>query len=229
MRTLVPQLPVRLLKRLGLEAGVSAGLISMKVTLPPDQSPSLIGALDQVIEMLAAKRLPRWRTDPRVRTGGWIQFDEAFRFGEAPPSADLSDHDLVYFVATDDDQSSFLLCGSRAHLLDKRQVTDGRPDPVAGYYTTALLDYARRLAALPDEAAVADPPRLAGNLNMNGDPTSDDDEAQGELMRAIGELYNPNISWTGHAVLAGHARVLAVGDFVLATPLYVEYSEDPDL
>src|ERR1019366_2570269 len=134
MRTLVPQLPSRLLKRLGLEAGVSAGLISIKATLPPEQSPSLIGALDQVIKMLSAERLPRWRTDPQVRAGGWIQFEEAFSFGEALPSADLADHDLVYFVATPD-PLPFLLCGSRAHLLDKRQVTAVGP-PGTGYYTT---------------------------------------------------------------------------------------------
>jgi hypothetical protein len=33
--------------------------------------------------------------------------------------------------------------------------------------------------------------------------------------------------WTGRATLSGHARVLAVEDFVLGTPLYVEYSTDP--
>jgi hypothetical protein len=163
-----------------------------------------------------------------VRAGDWIQFAEEFGFGEAPASFLLSGHDLVYFVATVG-PLPFMLCGSRAHLLDKRQVPDGEPNPHEGFYTTALLDYAHRLAALPDEAAVADPPRLAGTLGMRGDPTGDDDEAQGALSAAIKEVCSWDMGYTSHAVLAGHARVLAVGDFVLATPLYVEYSADPEL
>ena len=117
MRSLVPQLPARLRKRLGFEAGVSAGLFSIKATLPPDQASSLIGALDQVIEMLAAERFPRWRTDPEIRTGDWIQFTEDFRFGEVSsvlPSA--TNLDLVFFSATSG--PPFLLCGSGVHLLE---------------------------------------------------------------------------------------------------------------
>ena len=225
MRTLVPQLPPRLLKRLGFEAGVSAGLISMKATLPPEQSTSLIAALDDVIEMLAAERMPRWRTDLPLRAGAWIQFMEPFRFGEAPSSFFLPGHDLVYFIATSDQPSRFLLCGSRVHLLDKRQATEGESDP-SGFYTTALLDYARRLAALPDEAATGDPPPLAGIRGRRFGPTSDDDEATRQLNSAIWDMYDQRHRFSGYAVLSGHARVLAVDDFLMATPLYVEYADE---
>jgi hypothetical protein len=46
MQALVPQLPGRTIRRLGLEAGVSAGLISLKVTLPGEvgQQPRLLGS-----------------------------------------------------------------------------------------------------------------------------------------------------------------------------------------
>jgi hypothetical protein len=228
MRALVPQLPGRMRKRLGLEAGINAGLISVRAILPPDQQPSLIAALDQVIEMLQAERLARWRTDPQLRAGDWIQFAEDFRFGEAPMArGSRPAHDLVYFVASDG-PVPFVLCGSRAHLLDKRQVPDAERDAWAGFYTTALLDYTRRLAELPDEAAVADPPQLAGNMDAHGIPVEDDDRVMHALGYAIRELSRPRMQWTGQAVLSGHARVLAASGFVLATPLYVEYTADPD-
>jgi hypothetical protein len=229
MRALVPQLPGRTRKRLGLEAGINAGLISVRATLPPDQQPSLIAALDQVIEMLEAERLPRWRSDPQLRAGDWIQFAEDFRFGEAPMArGSRPAHDLVYFMASDG-PAPFVLCGSRAHLLDKRQVPDAERDAWAGFYTTALLDYTRRLAELPDEAAVADPPQLAGNMEVRGIPVEDDDDrVMRDLGYAVRELSRPGTRWTGHAMLSGHARVLAASGFVLATPLYVEYSVDPE-
>jgi hypothetical protein len=228
MRALVPQLPGGLRKRLGLEAGVNAGVISLRATLAPDQQPALIAALDQVIEMLEAERQPRWRTDPQLRAGDWIQFCEDFHFGEAPKARyTMPADDLVYFVASDD-PAPFVLCGSRAHLLDKRQVPDVNRDAGVGFYTAALIDYTRRLAALPDEAAVADPPRLAGNMNVRGIPDEDGDRITRDLGYAIRQLSRPSMGWTGHAALSGHARVLAASGFVLATPLYVEYSTHPD-
>jgi Family of unknown function (DUF7019) len=229
MRALVPQLPGQVRKRLGLEAGLNAGLVSVRATLHPDEQSSLIAALDQVIEMIEVERLPRWRTDPRLRAGDWIQFAEGFRFGPAPMAHGvLPAHDLVYFVASDS-EVPFVLCGSRVHLLDRHQAPEtGAADTWTGFYTTALLDYAQRLAALPDEAAVADPPRLAGIRNARGVPVADDDEVTRDLGRAIRQLYRRDMRWAGHAALSGQARVLAVGGFVLATPLYVEYSADRD-
>ena len=218
MRALVPQLPGRIRKRLGLEAGINAGLISVRATLPPDQQPSLIAALDQVIEMLEGERLPRWRTDPRLRAGDWIQFAEGFRFGEAPMARGRRPaHDLVYFVASGG-PAPFVLCGSRAHLLDKRQVPDAEREAWAGLYTTAVLDYARRLAELPDEGAVADPPQLAGNVDVHGTPRADHDEVTRDLGNAIRELSHPSMQWTGQAVLSGHARVLAASRFRAGHP-----------
>ena len=82
----------------------------------------------------------------------------------------------MYFVASGGPEP-FVLCGSRAHLLDKRQVPDADRVGWPGFYTAALLGYTRRLAALPDEAAVADPPQLAGNIGMRGNPAEDDDRA----------------------------------------------------
>jgi hypothetical protein len=96
----------------------------------------------------------------------------------------------------------------------------------SGFYTTALLDYARRLAALPDEAATGDPPRLAGTRGRRGEATSDDDEATQQLNSAIWDMYDQRRHFSGYAVLSGHARVLAVNDFLLATPLYVEYADE---
>jgi len=227
MRALVPQLPGRVLRRLGLEAGLNAGLVSLRATLPPQQQEgSLITALDQVIDMIDAERLPRWRTDPGLAAGDWIQFEEEFRFGEAPsvPGV-LSGRDLVYFAAPDDTEP-FVLCGSRAHVVDMRQVPDAQHPYGAGFYTSAVLDFTRRTAALPDEAALAAVPPLAGNMDCRGMVTEDADQVVRDLRYGMGWLSRASVGWPGRAALSGHARVLAAGDFVLATPLYVEYSAD---
>lgn len=227
MRALVPQLPGRVLRRLGLEAGLNAGLVSLRATLPPQpQEPSLITALDQVIDMIDTERLPGWRTDPQLAAGDWIQFEEEFRFGEAPPAPGrLPGRDLVYFVATDD-TVPFVLCGSRAHVVDMRQVPDAQHSHGVGFYTSAVLDFTRRTAALPDEAALAEVPSLAGNMDSRGVVTQDADQVARDLRYGMGWLSGARVDWPGRAVLSGHARVLAAGDFVLATPLYVEYSAD---
>lgn len=230
MRALVPQLPARVRRRLGLEAGINAGVLSVRATLPAEQQPSHVPLLDPVIEILEAERQPRLRTDPELRAGDWIQFDEEFQFGEAPPApyTDLPAHDLVYFVAREGEPTRFLLCGSRAHLLDRRQVPDGEHDYWSGFYTTALLAYVRRTAALPlpDEAALADPPDVSGSLDTRGTACADPQIVLRDIGYGIGALtWSPAITWSGSAALAGHARVLAVGPtFVLATPLYVEYA-----
>lgn len=87
----------------------------------------------------------------------------------------------------------------------------------------ALIDYARALAGLPDEAAVTEftPPLTRGSLRY----------ALGFLTR-VETQRDPG--WVAGPVrLSGHARVLAVepdpdGErppCVLATPLYVQYAE----
>lgn len=232
MRALVPQLPGRVLRRLGLEAGVNAGVLSLRATLPAQPEPSLIAALDQVIDMIGAGRLPRWRTDPELRAGDWIQFDEEFRFGEPPPApvsaasqapGNLPARHLVYFVAVDH-EVPFVLCGSRAHVLDMNQVPDAQHSYGVGFYTSAVLDFTRRVAVLPDEAALGEVPPLAGNMDSRGIVRQDADRVARDLRYGMRWLSGSRVTWAGRAVLSGHARVLAAGDFVLATPLYVEYS-----
>ncbi|MBP2326527.1 ABC-type uncharacterized transport system YnjBCD ATPase subunit [Kibdelosporangium banguiense] len=76
---------------------------------------------------------------------------------------------------------------------------------------TALIDYARRVAMVADEAAVTAPPDLRGR-------------ARRDLATAIRALCRSPLSWADTAVLSGHARVLVLDDtFLLATPLYIEY------
>lgn len=222
MQALLPQLPRKIRKRLGLEAGLTAGIFSVRATLPAEQQASIIELLDPVIKMIESERLSRWRTDPKLQVGDWIQFEEEFGYGEAmttinPSWDDYSRlaNDLVFFAAENRRDKMFLLCGSRAHVLDKRQRPSLDRDTWVSFYTTALLDYACRVARLPDEAAVTEPPGLGVPWNRYGAPFD----------YAIIYLFRSNFPWPGRAQLSGHARVLALDErFVLATPLYVEYT-----
>jgi hypothetical protein len=96
-----------------------------------------------------------------------------------------------------------VLFGSPAHVLDEYETTAPQ-----GFPATALSDYTRRVVALPDEAALADPPELAGQ-----DPAAE-----------IRTLFWSSGGWSRSAALRGLARVLAVVEpYVLATPLYLEH------
>ena len=95
MRALVPQLPGKLRKRLGFEAGLNVGVLSAKATLPGESSqPSSVAALDAVVEMIEREKGSRWRTDPDLRAGDWIQFDAEFRYGDAATAEQRVDLDF---------------------------------------------------------------------------------------------------------------------------------------
>jgi hypothetical protein len=66
-------------------------------------------------------------------------------------------------------------------------------------------------------------PPLAGNRDSRGIVTDDADRVARDLRYGMTWLSMPRVQWA-RADLSGHARVLAAGDFVLASPLYVEYS-----
>ncbi|WP_281287629.1 SAVMC3_10250 family protein [Amycolatopsis rhizosphaerae] len=162
MRTLVPQLPGRLRRRLGFEAGLSAGVVSAKAALPSESQPSSVALLDAVVEMIEREKGSRWRTENDLFAGDWIQFEEEFRYGDAA-AARYSDSEqdaahalagLVCFAATDA-EPPFVLCGSAVHVLDRWQTGASPEKRVGWFYMDALAAYARTLAELPDEAATA--------------------------------------------------------------------------
>jgi hypothetical protein len=221
MRALVPQLPGQVRRRLGFEAGLNVGVASAKASLPGEAQSSSIALLDAVVEMIEREKGSRWRTDPDLRAGDWVQFEEEFRYGDAA-TAGKALAGLVYFAATDG-EAPFVLCGSSVHVLDRWQSGDEPGRRVGRFYMDALLDYARELAGLPDEAAVTEftPPPTRDSLRY----------ALGFLTR-VETQRDPG--WAAGPVrLSGHARVLAVepdpdGErppAVLATPLYVQYAE----
>ncbi|MDP9607906.1 SAVMC3_10250 family protein [Streptomyces hygroscopicus] len=223
MRALVPQLSGRLRRRLGLEAGFNAGVASVKATLPSDAQPSSAALLDAVVNMIERARGFRSRTDGDLQPGDWIRFEEAFHYGDAPGR--VRDEDtaagLVYFAAKDG--PPFVLLGSGVHVLDRWQSEEAR-GPGRPFYMDAIRAYARRLAELPDEAATGEfeplpRPRRAVPLR----------HAMEYLCDSVGRWESP---WVSQLVqLGGHARVLAVEPMsdgtrsVLATPLYVEYTQ----
>ena len=67
-------------------------------------------------------------------------------------------------------------------------------------------------------------PPLAGNRDSRGIVTDGPDRVARDLRYGMTWLSMPRVQGASRAELSGHARVLAAGDFVLATPLYVEYS-----
>lgn len=192
MTDLVPQLPRKVLKRLGMEGGVTLGVPSLRATLSPSEQNSQVALLDSVINMIEDEKLTRWRTDPELRAGDWIQFEETFRHGSLPPDTKhpMPSGDLVYFNAVETEGKRFSLCGSREHLKGGEYGLQEAEDkaPVESI-ATLLEDGSAR-------TNTADPP----------------------------SRYQPARPPEGIDLL-GHARVLAVfDDFILGTPLYVEYA-----
>ncbi|MFE2512020.1 SAVMC3_10250 family protein [Streptomyces naganishii] len=224
MGVLVPQLPGRVRDRLGLEAGLNAGVLSLKASMASDSRTSLIGALDAVVKMIERKYGHRRRTEPGLAVGHWIEFDEEFRFGSAWPGGDGARghpvvEGLVYFAAAQyPEQPPFVLVGSSAHLLDRRRPTgDGPPDgqQVGHFYVEAIRAYARALQEIPGHAGVGHLPALGAT-----------DRAL-SAVTLLCELEAPHTEgWTPPVRLAGVARILAVNDSrsILATPLYIEYA-----
>lgn len=234
MRALVPQMRGQLRRRLSFEAGFNAGLVTAKATLPSESQPSTVALLDAVVKMIEREHGERWRTDSGLRAGDWIRFEDEFRYGSAETAWYLGpdDHEaqqalsgLVYFAATEG--SPFVLFGSTVHVLDRWQPDDSQQQRVGGFYLDALIVYARSLAESPDETATTEfkPP--------TGDP-----RAQGLLWALLtlcrdATREGEDHGWApGPVRLSGHARVLAVvpaskegvAPAVLATPLYVEYT-----
>ncbi len=225
MRALAPQLPQRIRQRLGLEAGLNLGMVSIRTTLPAESAGSSLVLLDAVVAMIEQEQGSRWRTD-EVRAGDWIQFEEDFHYGSGWPGRAGVDVDvmagLVYFAASA--PPPLVLCGSAAHVVDRRQPGDPPSRQVGVFYMDAVRAYAREVAGLPDEAAAGTLPSPAESRSRS-------------LAYALSWLCRVDAQgdpgWTGPVRLAGHARVLAVPDnpsgeqMVLATPLYVQYALDP--
>ena len=138
MEALVPQLPGRLRRRLGLEAGLDVGLASVKARLPGEGEQISVALLDAVVKMIDRERGVRWRTEPTLTAGDWIQFEEKFRFGDAWPGHErdaATVSGLVYFAAAN--EPPFVLVGSAAHVLDRRQSANRAEDQVGAFYVDA--------------------------------------------------------------------------------------------
>ncbi|MGW1625908.1 SAVMC3_10250 family protein [Streptomyces sp. NPDC002172] len=223
MEVLTPQLPGRIRQRLGLEAGLDIGLVSVKATLPGnDQTPS-VRALNAVAKMIGKKHGNRYRTDQGVTVGDWIQFEEEFRFGNAWPGTGHgcdrpTVEGLVYFAAEERQHfPAFALVGSAVHILDRRRSqveTNQESSQVGHLYVEAIRAYAHSLHGLPGHAATGNVPNLG---------------AVDRALVAVATLCSiapGEEGWTPPARLAGLARVLAVDDAgtILATPLYIEYA-----
>ncbi|GAU70647.1 hypothetical protein SSP35_21_00420 [Streptomyces sp. NBRC 110611] len=225
LAALAPQLPDRIRKRLGAEAGLNAGLISMKATLAAgeNQQPSPVGALDAVVNLIEGKYGRRLRTDDDIRAGDWIRFEEEFRYGDAWPGVrgrHSTIEGLVYFASAD--APAFVLVGSAAHVLDRRPPEEPPGRQVGRYYVEGLRMYARRLRDLPDEAAGGGTtPPIAAPVVFT---------AVGFLWASGRNGRSSHDEWSPPVRLAGHARVLAVKQhrdgrhMILATPLYLEYA-----
>lgn len=153
MQDLVPQLPRKVLKRLGMEAGVNIGVLSLSVTLSPDERTNQIAVLDNVIDMIESDRQPRARTAPDLRAGDWIRFQEAFRYGTTPPETEhpVPTGDLFFLNAVAG--GTFSLCGSHSHFKG------------AGY---AMPDEISVPAAVVLPELVADPAAPQGNAPADG-------------------------------------------------------------
>lgn len=231
MRVLSPQVPHKLWRKTGFEAGVNVGLASFKTTLPGDAPQPSVAMLDPVIEMIEQERKVKWFTDKVLQVGDWIQFEDEFFYGDAAPAgmqfADVTVvTGLVYFAAQRSPKGTpFVLVGSSANVLDRWQPPDSHVKTVGTYYMEAVRAYAARLAELPDEAAESDftPPRSRGHSLV---------QALSYLTHEAGSAKTHSGWAAGPVMLRGHARVLAApnddiwGRAVLATPLYIEYAPD---
>ncbi|MGW0771959.1 SAVMC3_10250 family protein [Streptomyces sp. NPDC002676] len=222
---LAPQLSGRLRRRLGLEAGLNAGIASVKATFPSDSQPSSTAILDAVVAMIERSKGFRSRSDEDLRPGDWIQFEESFRYGlasgDGPRNGDATTAGVVYFAAAE--LPPFVLVGSAVHVLDRRQSEEARALQGPPFYVDAIRAYAQRLAELPDEGGttVFEPPSLTLHPVRLGSVS--------HCIRylCLDSWAIPDVS--PPVRLSGHARVLAARTdreprAVLATPLYAEYT-----
>lgn len=240
MQVLMPQLPGRLRRRLGYEAGANVGFISFKVALPGEvQQQSAVAALDAVVRMIEKGSSVRHRTDVGLAAGDWIRFEEEFRYGDDSTWQSVREQavpTLVYFIAVE--PPPLVLCGSAAHVLDRRQPQDrSAPSGASPYYSSTFMHYVQNLVMSTGEAALGSPEPLAENYMSDigwGVDTiwrSTQGEQIPDRAGAARILGYELPEWSGPVRLTGHARVLAVeanrykgGLCILATPLYVEYS-----
>ena len=206
MRVLSPQVPQKLWKKAGFEAGVNIGLASFTTTLPGESPQPSVAMLDPVVEMIEQERRVKWFTDEALQVGDWIQFEDNFFYGDAAPAGMRSDEvvvaGLVYFAAQRSPRGTpFVLVGSSVNVLDRWQPPDSHVTTVGTYYMDAVRAYAARLAELPDEAAQSE--FTAPPFRSHG------------LVQALHYLapvaeQPVKMGWAaGPVMLRGHARVLA--------------------
>ncbi|MFD7019041.1 SAVMC3_10250 family protein [Streptomyces sp. NPDC059928] len=220
MRVLTPQLR-GYGRRLGIEAGINAGVVSLKGIQPGSEGnaqPSSVEALGAVIEMVEKSSDVRLRTDPDLRPGDWIKIAEDFNLWLARDGGDESvgADGLVYFAATA--SPPVVLLASAKHMLEQPQEVPPTENPMhrgAVVYMDILVRQARRLLV---------------------DDWVPDSFEYGWVLDAAREIcvYAPERArFEGRQPirLAGHARVLGVGrsirrgeHCVIATPLYLEYA-----
>jgi hypothetical protein len=225
MRTFIPQLSRRFLRRLGIEGKVSVGYASLGVNwsgnTPPD---SVIELLNAVVKKIEPDGGFRSRMDLDLIPGDWIRFDEQFHYGTGRPDteSDYQRPGLVYFAATA--APAFLMCGSAAHVLDRRQLPeDDSTKWVGAYYVEEVHAYARRVVEAQDEAANTVRPQTGGGSGQS--------RSLGHAISQIADEPRWETGWSEAVPFSGHARVLEVGEnspgqplWVLATPLEVEYA-----
>jgi hypothetical protein len=227
MQALVPQLPKNILRRLGFEGKLNLGVASLGASMAAATASNSIEQLDAVVEMIERERGSLWRTDQKVRAGDWIQFEEEFHYSSAWPGLKGSqDHvsGLVYFAAVQDPY--FVMCGSGAHVLDRRQLTNEEGMQGGRFYVEGIREYGRLILERSDEAAVGVVPTPP--------ESSQHPLTLAVLVLAETPRYENAVereAWSGPVWLSGHARVLANGrlddtgpEWLLGTPLYIEYA-----
>ncbi|MGW8688018.1 SAVMC3_10250 family protein [Streptomyces sp. NPDC055817] len=207
-------------RRLGIEAGINAGIVSLKGIQPGSESnaqPSSVEALGAVMEMVKRSSDVRLRTDPDLRPGDWIKTTEDFNFWLARDRGDESvgTDNLVYFAATAD--PPLLLLASAKHMLEQPQEVPPPEHPMHRGAVTYMEILVRLVRPL------------------HGDGTRDEENLSYgwaiEAARQICAEAPERAGFEGRQPirLSGHARVLGVGVrrgkyCVIATPLYLEYA-----
>lgn len=224
MRVLTAQLPDRVRNRLGVEAGINTGIVTVKGTLAGSDgnAPSSLGALDAVIEMIEKSHGERRRTDADLRPGDWFKLDETVEYGHAHDSEEefTGPNSLVYFAVTT--LPPLILLTSAKYILEIQQgntEAEQRRGP-GPFYLHLFKDQYRALLETPGEGAAGVVTQRATDVMFF--------YAVWQLCYFASRRAARN---RGRPVrLAGHARVLAVGEgpdqqqCVVATPLYLEYA-----